>query len=66
MNAGHDYTRAKAQARANADLRGEPWQMWYYNGAWWIDRLASTTRPIDGGEIIQPSKGLDNGTQASK
>lgn len=55
MNAGRDYTRARAQAQANADRDGHPRVLSGYNGAWWIDRLDSFTRSIpDGAEIINP------------
>ena len=55
MNMGTDYTKAKAQARANADLTRHPWVLHMYNRVWWVSRLDSYTEglPADA-EIVYP------------
>ena len=38
MNAGGDYTKAKAHAQANANRSGQSWSMCFYGGVWWIEQ----------------------------
>ncbi len=50
MNAGTDYTRAKAQAQANANYTHTPRWLSMYNGVWWINKT-----PVQDSERIDPA-----------
>jgi hypothetical protein len=53
MNAGTDYHKAKAQAKANADRDGFDRVLHMYRKHWWISRLRDFTNAIpDDAEVI--------------
>lgn len=49
MNAGKNYTKAKAHAQANADADGQPRWLHQYNGSWWISKepLKEDGKPLE-------------------
>lgn len=49
MNAGPDYTKARAHAQANADSTHAPRWLHFYNGVWWVSRT-----PVHDSERIEP------------
>ena len=52
MNAGKSYTKAKAQAQANADYSNSPRWLHQYGGVWWISKEAGA----GGRERIDPRR----------
>lgn len=59
-NAGKDFTKAKAQAQANANTFNTPYVVHGYGGVWWVTKqVAFFTALPPGATIIRPERGED-------
>lgn len=56
MNAGIDYTKALAQAQANANLDNQPRIIRGYGGVWWIDRAEEGVKYAHDVTMVHPKK----------